>query len=96
MASWSAAVLRAVAPPYPGAFFEAQGRQIIIERTLKMTSTQAPADRFRVFARDQALWLHAADGGCLRILALRLDGAPCDAAAFEHCFGAAPVSADAA
>lgn len=89
-------LVRAVAPPYPGAFFEAQGRRILIERTLKMAGTQAPADRFRVFARDQALWLHAADGGCLRILALRLDGAPCDAAAFEHCFGAAPVSADAA
>ena len=86
-------LIRAVAPPYPGAFFEAAGHRMIVERTLwaEDQGLTRPANKFSVEARGGALWIMAADGIALRILALRVDGQPCDAHRFVEIFGTAPL-----
>jgi methionyl-tRNA formyltransferase len=91
-------LVRAVAPPeYPGAFFDAGGRRVVLAKTLPAPRPPAAAARagFTMIAREQALWLDAADGECLRVLAATVDGQPCDAAGFVARFGNAGVSAQA-
>jgi methionyl-tRNA formyltransferase len=63
-------LVRAVAPPdYPGAFFDAGGRRIMIARTQRTALKGVPSATFKLHAQDGALWITAADGGCLRVLA---------------------------
>ena len=91
-------LVRAVAPPeYPGAYFEAGGVRIGLARTRVCESTEPvrPGERFSVFMRDGALWLQAADGVVLRILAGSVSGEPLDAASFVSRFGAAAINPDA-
>jgi len=86
-------LVRAVAPPYPGAFSVFDGVTIRILRTLRSqpsTPAAPPAGlRTGLFAAADALWLRAADGGLLRVLAAESDGAPLDAARFIARYGAA-------
>ena len=91
-------LVRAVAPPeYPGAYFETGGVRIGLARTqvIEATEPQRISERFSVFARDGALWLQAADGVVLRILAASVSGASLDAASFVSRFGAAALTPDA-
>jgi methionyl-tRNA formyltransferase len=82
-------LVRAVAPPeYPGAFFDAAGVRILIGRTRVRGSGLGASPGFSLFARDDALWLRAADGGLLEVPAAHIDGQPLDAPAFEQRFGA--------
>jgi methionyl-tRNA formyltransferase len=70
-------LVRAVAPPdYPGAFFDAGGRRIVIARTKHTSAPGAPGDTFTLQALDGALWITAADGGRLRVLAATVAGQP--------------------
>ena len=91
-------LVRAVAPPeYPGAYFETGGMRIGLART-QVCETAEPArtgERFSVFMRDGALWLQAADGVLLRVLAASVAGAPLDAAGFVTHFGATALAPDA-
>ena len=95
-------LVRAVAPPhYPGAFFDSGGLRFVIGRTrvvgLPGTAPAADrlADRFALAPRDGCLWLDAADGGRLRVLAASLDGEALDAAAYTARFGTTARVADA-
>jgi methionyl-tRNA formyltransferase len=74
-------LVRALAPPYPCAFIDAQGARILIERTLHAAPPCAPpaaspGDGLRLWRAGAALWLRAADGSSLRVLAARRDGQP--------------------
>ncbi len=90
-------LVRAVAPPeYPGAFFDAMGARFLIARTrIAASPVEATAERFAVFAREGSLWLRAADGILLHVVAATIDGAAIDAAAFVQRFGTATISPDA-
>jgi methionyl-tRNA formyltransferase len=80
---WSASaqtvhdLVRAVAPPYPGATTVAAGHRLTLLRTLRIAPVREPpgsgpllfGERGRLFAR-------AGDGTSLRILELELDGNP--------------------
>jgi len=90
-------LVRAVAPPYPGAFFDAGGARWTINRSLvaQTAGSLTPRTAFGLGMRDNAVWLYAADGGVLRILDLTIDGAPCDAAGFAARHGDALIGADA-
>jgi methionyl-tRNA formyltransferase len=65
-------LVRALAPPYPGAFVLLGGHRVFIERT---QHARAPASALgsglRLFSDGAALLLLAADGGALRVLAAR-------------------------
>lgn len=85
-------LVRAVAPPYPGAFAAFGGVTIRILRTLRVqpsTPIAPPAGlRTGLFAAADALWLRATDGGLLRVLDAACDDRPLDARAFAARFGA--------
>jgi methionyl-tRNA formyltransferase len=92
-------LVRALAPPeYPGAFFDAKGARIVLARTLPASpaaSARPPRAAFSVHADGGALWLDAADGGCLRVLVAQVDGQACTSADFSARFGAAGIGPEA-
>jgi len=86
-------LVRAVAPPYPGAFTSVAGVPVRVLRT-RVLDRETPAtltptigvERGRLLARCGA-------GGTLAVLSLEIGGQPADANAFASRFGAAPVAA---
>ncbi len=92
-------LVRAVAPPYPGAFSDVDGQRLRMLRTLRAPTDAAapPATPTGLFVHDRQLWARGGDGGVLRVLQADLDGAPLDPEAFTARFGAAlPLSGRAA
>jgi len=90
-------LVRALAPPYPGAFVLLKGRRVLIERTQRAPSpADASGDGLRLFNDGVALWLLTADGGALRILAARREGgsALLDSNLFDRHFASRCVAAD--
>lgn len=91
-------LVRALAPPYPGAFLGLGGQRIVVERTQHTTAApNAPGQGLRLLADSGALWLIASDGGVLRVLAARLDGdaSLLNAGTFEARFAGLCMPADA-
>lgn len=93
-------LVRALAPPYPGAFVQLNGQRVIVERTQHAPAPPFVAGRgtgLRLLSAASQLWLVGADGGALRVLSARLAGDPdvLDADRFENRFGSRTVRADA-
>lgn len=83
-------LVRAVAPPFPGAFTALpDGAMLRILRTQLPRPGTAAAARLR--AEGAGLFADCADGGSLPILEAELGGAPFDANAFTQRFGARAV-----
>lgn len=85
-------LVRAVAPPYPGAFCDHGGHRLRLLRTLRVpprTRVDVP-DGFGcgLFSTQGDLFARAGDGTVLRVLAADLDGQPLDARLFQERFGA--------
>jgi methionyl-tRNA formyltransferase len=80
-------LVRAVAPPYPGAFIDVGGRRLRLLRTFDCGLPPGPPHQPALFAADRALELRAADGGRLVVLEAELDGAPLDAARLRAAAG---------
>jgi methionyl-tRNA formyltransferase len=76
-------LVRAVAPPYPGAFTTAEGRPFKVLRTLPVATRPARHGKPMLYREDGRLWAECGDGGVLRILEAEgdwldaWDGAPC-------------------
>lgn len=89
-------LVRALAPPYyPGAFLHVVGQRIRIDRTRFADLPRRKRDRgLRLASEDGALWLLAADGSALEVLAARGSGGAIDAAGFERFFNARCVPID--
>ena len=83
-------LVRAVAPPYPGAFTVVGGVRARILRTRVIDPTE-PAHPAMLIARDGRIIAHCNGGGTLQVLALELDGALIAPSAFATRFGSAPV-----
>ena len=85
-------LVRAVAPPYPGAFCEHSGHRLRLLRTLLV----APLDPIDVpdglerglFSAQGTLFARAGDTALLRVLSADLDGQPLDVNLFNERFGA--------
>ena len=73
-------LVRAVAPPFPGAFTEVDGRQLWIHRTRVESKLIAPSDRARLFGAQGVCYAACRDGGVLRILAAATAAGPADLA----------------
>jgi methionyl-tRNA formyltransferase len=72
-------LVRAVAPPYPGAFCTAAGKSLRVLRTLD-SGERGPVPRYAaLFVRGAELHLRCIDGGVLRVLAAEYAGARLDA-----------------
>jgi methionyl-tRNA formyltransferase len=81
-------LIRAVAPPYPGAFCVVGGRKLRLLRTFDAGERDAVVGQPALIARGPHLHLRCADGGVLRVEAAELEGHPFDAAAMRQRFGA--------
>jgi methionyl-tRNA formyltransferase len=85
-------LVRAIAPPYPGAFTSLNGVHARILRTRVVDASAPPTLAPMLAARDARLLAHCGGGGTLAVLALELDGAPVDACGVAARFGPAPVT----
>jgi len=84
-------LVRAVAPPYPGAFTTVGGRSARVLRT-RVANPATPTTLAPVLeARDGRLLAHCGGGGTLEMLAIEIDGAALAPGAFTATFGKAPV-----
>jgi methionyl-tRNA formyltransferase len=84
-------LVRAVAPPYPGAFTSIGGRPARLLRTRVADSGTPPTLAPSLEARDGQLYAHCGGGGTLAILDLEIDGDRSDAHDIVVRFGAAPA-----
>ncbi len=84
-------LVRAVAPPYPGAFCEVGGRRIRIlaTRIAAMCPPQAP-EHPGLFVAAEAMHARAGDGRCLAVLAADHDGHALMPQALRALLGDAP------
>jgi methionyl-tRNA formyltransferase len=82
--SWPAAhihnLVRAVAPPYPGAFGDVSGQRWSIERTQLVNGRTHESGRPHLFEEGGSCYIVCGDGGVLKLLAVRASGAPIDLA----------------
>ncbi len=89
---WSASakrvhdLVRAVAPPYPGAFTEVEGKRLHVLRTRRAEKTGARASPF-LYAEGGRLNAACADGEVLELLEVELDGKPLSAQEFAQRIG---------
>jgi len=83
-------LVRAVAPPYPGAFTMLGNARLRVLRSRVLGVAGGDAAP-TLQAEGEYLVARCADGGMLRIIDWDLDGASRDAAAFAARFGAGPV-----
>ncbi|MEP7181730.1 MAG: formyltransferase [Betaproteobacteria bacterium] len=84
-------LVRAVAPPYPGAFTAVGGRPARLLRTRVADAATPPTLTPTLEARNGRLYAHCGGGGTLAVLALEIDGDPTAAADVVARFGGAPV-----
>jgi methionyl-tRNA formyltransferase len=84
-------LVRAVAPPYPGAFTTVGRRPARILRTRRLDEPAAPTLAPTLALAGERLVAHCGGGGLLQVLALEVDGAAMPPAAFAARFGASPV-----
>lgn len=82
-------LVRAVAPPYPGAFFEVPGHRLRVLATqlTDLSATGAP----QMNVANGALLARCGDGRAVKILALELDGEPIDPATLPDRLGGSPI-----
>lgn len=84
-------LIRAVAPPYPGAFFALPaGRLAVLGSYYRAEPARGPAPR--LYWEQGRCRLDCADGERLCLTDLAMDGASLDEAAFRRRFGAAELS----
>jgi methionyl-tRNA formyltransferase len=70
-------LIRAVAPPYPGAYSDTAKGRLKVLRSLHPTGETGPyAGHPTLFVRNGHLYAECGDGRLLRLLAVELDGSP--------------------
>jgi methionyl-tRNA formyltransferase len=84
-------LVRAVAPPFPGAFTEVDGRQWRIHRTRVEPRIIMPSQRARLFGAQGACYAACSDGGVLRVLAAATADGPVDLGRMSHELEARPA-----
>lgn len=84
-------LVRAVAPPYPGAFTTVGGAPARLLRTRVIDRAAPPTPAPALDAQADRIVAHCGGGGTLDVLALEIDGRPTTRAALAARFGPAPV-----
>jgi methionyl-tRNA formyltransferase len=85
-------LVRAVAPPYPGAFTELSGARLRLLRTQAVETRYGPRAATLLVDGRGELVAECVDGGSLRILEWDVDGERLDVPSFIRRFGAGPHS----
>ena len=84
-------LVRAVAPPYPGAFTAVGGVRARVLRTRVVDAAAPPTLAPTLAVEGPRLVAHCGGGGRLQVLALEIDGVPAGPAAVAARFGGAPA-----
>ena len=84
-------LVRAVAPPYPGARTLLSGTPARVLRTRVLDPAALPTTTPAIQSCAGTLVASCGGGGTLAVLSLEVGGRPCDAPGFRERFGAAPV-----
>src|SRR5215475_11676730 len=69
-------LVRAVAPPFPGAFGQIEGQRWMIHKTRVEPRTIEPSERARLFGANGHCYVACCDGGVLQILAAANEAGP--------------------
>jgi methionyl-tRNA formyltransferase len=85
-------LIRAVAPPYPGAFCELAGQKLFIYRSLCPSSAIGPYASPTLFLQNDRLYAQCGDGRVIGICDARYAGETLDAQCFVRYFGANSVA----
>ena len=85
-------LVRAVAPPFPGAFTDVDGRPWWIHRTRVESRIITPSERARLFGAQGGCYAACRDGGVLRILAAATQDGPVDLARVARELEARPAT----
>lgn len=93
--AWGAAqvhnLIRAVAPPYPGAFCEINGKRLELLGSF-CTGRRAPQSASAtLYAANETLHLRCADGGLLRLQAASFNGQPLTPQNMQQLLGASTI-----
>lgn len=83
-------LVRAVAPPYPGAFSDIGGIRLKLFKTLIENRTPR-SDRPSLYCENGRCYADCGQGGVLRLVFFELDGEPADAESLIAKFGACPI-----
>jgi methionyl-tRNA formyltransferase len=93
--SWSATqihnLVRAVAPPFPGAFAEVAAERWSIHKTRVEDRTLSPSERPRLFGTDGRCYVACRDGSLLRILSAATASGPVDLPALSQELHVRPI-----
>ncbi|MGH8208680.1 MAG: formyltransferase [Steroidobacteraceae bacterium] len=73
-------LVRADAPPFPGAFAQVDGQRWMIHKTRVAPRTIEPSERARLFGADGCCYVACCEGGVLQIIAAANDAGPLDLA----------------
>lgn len=71
-------LVRAVAPPFPGAFAQVDGERWVIHKTRVEPRTIDPSERSRLFGADGRCYVACREGGVLQILTAANEAGPVD------------------
>jgi methionyl-tRNA formyltransferase len=85
-------LVRAVAPPFPGAFGQIDGQRWMIHKTRVEPRTIEPSERARLFGADGRCYVACRDGGVLHILAAANGAGAVDLAAVARDLQQHPVT----
>jgi methionyl-tRNA formyltransferase len=86
-------LIRAVAPPFPGAFTSIQGKPVKILRSMVVPEKKARSNALQFYAENNRLYADCGSG-VLRILAIDLDGKPIPPETLPQYFTAGPLQPD--
>jgi methionyl-tRNA formyltransferase len=85
-------LVRAVAPPFPGAFATVEGQRWVIHKTRVEPRTIDPSERARLFGANGRCYVACCEGGVLQILAAATVAGPVDLPALARELQRHPVS----
>lgn len=85
-------LVRAVAPPFPGAFAQVDGERWMIHKTRVESRAVGPSERARLFGAGDHCYVACREGGVLRILAAANMAGPLDLAVIARRLQQHPVS----
>jgi methionyl-tRNA formyltransferase len=80
-------LVRAVAPPYPGAFTQFSGKNIRILRTILTNQSNLKYHQPTLYCEQGHCYALCGDGKVLRILQLELDGKVISGSDYNHLYG---------
>lgn len=83
-------LIRAVSPPYPGAFFEIQGKELSVLGSY-WRNEPAKSNKARLYWENDRCYADCIDGFRFHITLLELNGESLNAGSFVDCFGSSEL-----